>query len=320
MGFWFDTDYKDYVKAHAGIEKAELLHPSGEPFDDKYPDISISYDSMPAWMGFSNLITLDTKDMRFKRQNEVHFKLVRFAYQTDREDYKKKVKSRLNQIKGRRTGSALLGEIAATGRTLRIVPYRGPGVNAETAPSVERDWSGATARGKPIDYQDKNGDIGTGAGANATIFFAPDLYTRSVMRRPAKGPDESLFHEMVHASRIMRGVFDRVPVDREYDDEEEYLAIALTNIYLSEKGQWSFRGNHHRPDRRLEGSDASHFLDNPQHASMPPVTLMKNFQTSQPDFYRALAHLPNPPRYNWVKQFDMRRDFYLNRQRGMFTM
>jgi len=44
------------------------------------------------------------------------------------------------------------------------------------------------------------------------------------------GPDEVLFHEMVHAGRLLGH-------DDGSDDEEEYFAILIANIYISEKGK-----------------------------------------------------------------------------------
>jgi hypothetical protein len=47
---------------------------------------------------------------------------------------------------------------------------------------------------------------------------------------PGWGPDEVLFHELVHAARIVG--FDDGPLD-----EEEFFAVLITNIYMSEKGK-----------------------------------------------------------------------------------
>lgn len=94
-----------------------------------------------------------------------------------------------------------------------------------------------------------------------------------------------------------------MPVNQKYKDEEEYLAVVLTNIYLSEKGQWVFRGDH--DDGILVGPPASGFLNNPQHVNMPPRRLIEDFRNSQPQFYDRLAHLPpNRPKYNWVREYN----------------
>jgi hypothetical protein len=319
MGFWAPWAYEEFVEAHAGLEKVELLRQGpGEPFDTDYPDIRVGYDTMPVWMELSNLITLDIGDKRFARQNETHFRLLRQAYQADMDRYKVDVKSRLNQIKARRTGLALLAEINATRRQLRIQPFHGEGINAWVEVRMLGSVYG-TAEGKRINYLDpEDRRVGKGGGADSPIKFTPGLFTGSMMVAPSFAPDEVLFHEMVHASREMRGVLDRVPVDRGYDDQEEYLAVILTNIYLSEKGQTVFRGDHRLG--KIYSNEEDILLSNPQHVSMSPVTLLENFKSSQPDFYRALAHLPTPPRHNLVRQYDMRRDYYLQKQRGAFIL
>ena len=139
------------------------------------------------------------------------------------------------------------------------------------------------------------------------------------MKPPGNAPDEVLYHELVHASRLVNGVYDRVPVNQKYDDEEEYLAIVLTNIYMSEKGQWRFVGDH--KDGILEGRDAIGFLNNAQHVDMPPIRLIENFRNSQRMFYEKLAHLPPyRPKYNWVRQYDLDRPRYLHMLQGNFRM
>jgi Effector protein len=310
MGFWPPWAYEQFVEAHAGsMEKVELLRrPSGELFDEGYPGIRVSYDTMPVWMEFSNLITLDVKDKRFARQNETHFRLVRQAYQADMERYRAEVKSRLNQIKARQTGLALLAEIRATTRRLRIEPFHGKVVNARLHSRVLGSVYG-TAEGKRINYRNpEDRRVGKGGGADSLIQFTPGMWSGSIMLHAANAPDEVLFHELVHASREMRGVMDFVPVNSRWDDQEEYLAGILTNIYLSEKGQTIFSGGH---DFSSVSSDEAN--------RNPPVTLLENFKNSQPDFYRAVAHLPNPPRHNLVKQYNWRRDYYLQKQKGAFT-
>ena len=321
MGFWPTRVYRQYVEAHAGTARHELLHPGGELFDDRIENILVKYDSMPAWMSFSNLITLDNNDARFRRQNETHFRHLLHVYRSDRADYLRDVKSRLNQIQRRLTGAALLAEIAATNWDLDITPNRESHVNSHT---IANNDAQATARGKLIDYDDPDDlSVGKGGGSDSTIQFTPGMYTGSVMAKEAKAPDEVLFHEMVHASRQMRGVHDDLPVNAGYRNQEEYLAIVLTNIYMSEKGQWRFRASHGHWDADevpkganalLQGGDADWFLRNVQHVNLSPRQLMENFKRSQPLFFSALAHLPpERPKFNPVRQ-------YFKEQQGAFTM
>src|SRR5262249_32352319 len=108
-----------------------------------------------------------------------------------------------------------------------------------------------------------------------------------------------LYHEMVHASRDMRGVtFFGPGVNRDYENREEYLAVALTNVYLSEKGQRYFRADHGFPPRVL--IDPEKWLDNGQWANLPPEQLIEDFRIRQPTFYDALAKVE--AWFNPVKQ------------------
>jgi len=95
----------------------------------------------------------------------------------------------------------------------------------------------------------------------------------------------------------MRGVSDKKIVTRGYGDQEEYIAVVLTNIYMSEKGQRVFAGSH--GSKILQGLDLEFFLDNSQHVNLSPMQLLDNFRWSQPAFYKALADLPpERPKYN----------------------
>jgi hypothetical protein len=63
---------------------------------------------------------------------------------------------------------------------------------------------------------------------------------------PSSQPDDVLFHEMVHCLRYMQGKANHVPTENSfYDNEEEFLAIVVTNVFISAKGGMAFRANHH---------------------------------------------------------------------------
>jgi hypothetical protein len=56
---------------------------------------------------------------------------------------------------------------------------------------------------------------------------------------------------------------NQMPVNKGYDNIEEYLAVVLTNIYMSDKGQDVFRANH-VSGTTMRGADADNFLHNSQ--------------------------------------------------------
>ena len=158
-------------------------------------------------------------------------------------------------------------------------------------------------------YIDHSGNVvrGVGGGANALIFYSSFWFDARKNRAATPGvpPDEVLFHEMVHASRIMRGVVNKESVKR-YDNLEEFIAIILTNIFRSEKGLTTFSGNHGHDV--LQGADAENFLDNPQKLDVPPTVAIQHFQMFQQDYYNDLASLPPPPKYNWVRHTTSHRE------------
>lgn len=67
--------------------------------------------------------------------------------------------------------------------------------------------------------------------ANVSLATGPvTLKVRTIRLSPGYGPDEVLFHEMVHAARLL-GKDDGAL------DEEEFFAVLVANIYISEKGK-----------------------------------------------------------------------------------
>jgi hypothetical protein len=79
-------------------------------------------------------------------------------------------------------------------------------------------------------------DKGTGEGSSVEIGFDPDNYSEACIKRgPGSQPDVVLLHEMVHALRMMQGQYNKVPTKNAfYDDEEEFVAIVIANVYLSQ--------------------------------------------------------------------------------------
>jgi hypothetical protein len=151
---------------------------------------------------------------------------------------------------------------------------------------------------------------GLGTGTDSVINFSPDLLTSEAGRRMFSGPgskvDEALFHEMVHVSRCMRGVAFRLPVNQGYSNEEEYISVVMTNVYLSEKGEPQLRGRHARPNIPLP--EPEKFLDNYQKISMSPIVLIERFRLRTPHFYRLYSEIPaNSAPFNPFREFRDRK-------------
>jgi hypothetical protein len=58
-------------------------------------------------------------------------------------------------------------------------------------------------------------------------------------------PAETLLHEMLHGLRQLAGQQDMSAIGLDYDTMEEFYAILLTNVYMSERGRKRLRKNHH---------------------------------------------------------------------------
>jgi hypothetical protein len=251
-------------------------------------------------MAFNKFVSLNDRGMDFRN-------LVAL-YRLETRRHINAVTGWLDQIRRWRTGLALLAEIrSVTDEEVFIVPYRGSKRQAYQSPRND-DGIAATGKGRLVNPRRfMNMTIGEGLGDDSIIEFTPDAFKGPKMSLPGQGPDEVLFHELVHASRTMRGVVNAEYVNRNYEDQEEYLAIALANIYMSEKGQWILRGDH--DTERLMGKKLNGFMNNSQQVNLPPMQLMDKFKASQREFYRALAHLPaERPKYNWVRDHNRRTD------------
>lgn len=73
---------------------------------------------------------------------------------------------------------------------------------------------------------------GTGRGTSARIYFDPGVPAASGY---IGGSREILFHELVHALRALSGTMVYRPMPN-YDVFEEFVAVTLSNMLLSEQG------------------------------------------------------------------------------------
>ena len=174
-------------------------------------------------------------------------------------------------------GSMLLSSIRASPKDLTILPmasYLGQGAKQCRAIEDPKDKFKSAPKGiggkNRTDLRDKwflgrqddpntedderyvtvgADKVAEGGGSDASVYFTPSEWGggKSACSGPGTGAaaDEVLFHEMVHALRDMQGVSNPVPtVNTSYLNEEEFLAIVVTNVYISAKGGTKFRANH----------------------------------------------------------------------------
>ena len=195
-------------------------------------------------------------------------------------DYNNQVYAVLGNIKLNQTGKEIHALIRKTDHDLTFVPYDDTDCNAGTVARHPKDAAPKGVSDKPDakmdngEYQgarwfrgdpdDPTTDVderenavkgkgtGTGKGSDATIKFTPGIYGQAGCHPEGtygSKADEVLFHEMIHALRMMQGKYNAIPLgDRYYgyENEEEYLAIIATNVYMSANGvdNDGLRGGH----------------------------------------------------------------------------
>lgn len=176
-----------------------------------------------------------------------------------------------------KSGQALLREIMGGpgGHSMRIVPFLLK--DARTVFSSEQD---ATPNGHPVrnpaNGQPKLGPnnqpiMGTGGGANITIFYMPITWLVDTFQTRRIGnllPDDVLVHEMLHGLRMMMGLMEPLSLstaalNQRFNNTEEFYALMAGDIYVSERDKkynmnQPLRANISVPDRfqPLTGEDA----------------------------------------------------------------
>jgi hypothetical protein len=228
-----------------------------------------------------------------------------------RDRYEACIVGQLDMLAMRRTGWAVLKDIFDTGKArgkeVRIVPFALKDEKVfgeENAFARPTSAPGAAPRGVKLyrsDDSTKPGDkgtrlasyTGTGAGSDVEIHYSPWKLQQGPLpvcprdgttsRGPCRltpgsddTPDTTLLHELVHGLRDMRGQQNTVPtLQKGYDNEEEFFAILVANIYMSEQGKKNLRQDHQgksRLDPALATSEG--FLG--KGASPPSRELLEN--------------------------------------------
>jgi hypothetical protein len=122
------------------------------------------------------------------------------------------------------------------------------------APKDDFFYLGHFDKGQWTSRYDMSRVRGTGKGSDSKVHYTPDIWGKGPCGKGNYGtePDEVLLHELVHGLRQMRGHLNKVPTEdqlRNYDDEEEFLAIVVGNIYISAKKNaqpnQKLRADHH---------------------------------------------------------------------------
>ncbi len=149
--------------------------------------------------------------------------------------YTRKVTDHLTWIYRTKVGRILLDSIRYHGLPTEIRPYTGGNCNAIGG-----------------------GETPVGGAFRGVVMYSPDTFslhgacsaTKSVKNRGLYW-DEILFHELVHVFRNVSRKWNKQALIGglyRYDDTEEFFAVLLTNIYISDRSnkiKTGLRSDHH---------------------------------------------------------------------------
>jgi len=163
------------------------------------------------------------------------------------EAWERKTQDVLRAIEGTRVGGVLIKLVNGTHRSLTIRPLAASLLGATRAAANQPAHAGAAGQQvKPGQPQ-----VADGLGSGVTLWFDPDTWSGSASSGvdPSNhmGPDDVLFHELVHAYRFMRGKAIGKRMDF-FENREEFYAVLLTNIYVADMNRLQdLRGSHRLP-------------------------------------------------------------------------
>ena len=173
------------------------------------------------------------------------------------EGHQKSVQEVLKKIASNPVGTVILIAMASTKKRATILPFdkvkaaTTSECNAGALPNDPHDAAPDGVRGeqrgaswykgnqqnphKQMPYMEGRG---TGLGSDTKVWFSPDILEKAPCagRGPGSASDEALLHELVHALRHMQGLLNPHPTEDGmigYLNEEEFLAIVATNVYIS---------------------------------------------------------------------------------------
>jgi hypothetical protein len=214
------------------------------------------------------------------------------------EAYENGVRRVLIKISASKVGQAVLNTIRVHGRVVRIVPNL---INANVcapADAVEVD-----VKQFQLNKAWKIVNLVAGThfpGLRGRINFTPGMYAKGGACQKFYGPrseytpteDEVLLHELVHGARIASLQLKLGPAAEGglmmYDNEEEFFAVLVENIYQSELKSGPLRSSHTgflEMDKNLQGSLA--FFQ----VSGNAFEKIEKFATQNPGLAKALSKI-----------------------------
>jgi hypothetical protein len=148
-----------------------------------------------------------------------------------------------------------------------------------------------------------------GGGSNSVIFFRTDGEIGSCVNADPDDAcigltdEEVLVHELVHAMREMEGKFNPITLlepDKAYDNVEEFYAILVANVFMSERGEKQMRKDHQdvkHPPKAAWSSSAGFLSDATNRKWVKQFCLFE-----EPTLARQIAALTTSP-FNPIREF-----------------
>src|SRR5215510_670231 len=226
-------------------------------------------DVVSATVAFWEQYNLDIKQAPSIWDNHVPF--------NDPERWKKAVVAQLRILSRSAAGYALLQSQKKTGRWIVVYPLKTDECNAHGYFVPHTVDANGRWYGGHLKY-------------NPDVFMNGSRCYKRRRRSFGHAPDQVLFHELIHAHRSaahltpMHESLDRGLAG--YQDGEEFLAVVLTNIYISETKGKEMRGDYVSFDE-LKGplsSSIGFFASSPQ-----VLTILTKFSKEQEFLFNELA-------------------------------
>lgn len=222
------------------------------------------------------------------------------------DNYERKVTALLFSLWNTYSSAWIMYEIAtATHKRVEIKPPQfspfdnasGGDLDAKTGTKDSNyvDASKRGTQGKTCLPEKKSDEVeGTGKGADAIIAFRPERWSGGIPKingreGPGSAADEILIHELVHASRIVRGVRNSCfGAPRGWNDYEEFVAITLCNVFSSENNRGLRFGHSNFQPLPVEEATSVKFLEKYRYYLAP-------ISSDHPHLFAALNRAPGIP-------------------------
>lgn len=196
------------------------------------------------------------------------------------------------------TGKAVLEGLAKSGKAITI--KNGIDGFAKPLNPEKGTLQGEDRRQCEIDAGKKpSGQKGKGGGTDVDVLYMPNnLECSGGTKCAGNKADEVLLHELTHALRYAAGVsVCRLMTGKykSYSNEEEFYAIVISNIYLSEKGSTELRADHGFDMGVLDAEEQKNFAK--RHKD-----LLATLKSKQEKLYEALTKIEPKGGFNPIRE------------------